>query len=178
MPDLPATLAAAWDTLEAGTRDRAAPARHIVLATTGPHGPEARLLVLRATDRTAATLTLWTDTATAKTAQLAREPRAALLVWDAGARFQIRLRAAVTLRRGTSTEWSALPDAAKALYGGTPDPGESILSPDAHTVTADSTRFTILTATIGEIETLRLATPHERARFARADGFTGAWLAP
>ena len=123
MSDLPATLAAAWDTLDAGTRDRAAPARHIVLATTGPHGPEARLLVLRATDRTAGTLTLWTDTATAKTAELAQDPRAALLVWDPEARLQIRLRARLTLRPGTPAEWSALPDAAKALYGGTPAPG-------------------------------------------------------
>jgi hypothetical protein len=178
MSDLPATLATAWGTLEAGTRDRAAPARHIVLATTGHHGPEARLLVLRATDRAAGTLTLWTDAATAKTTQLAQDPRAALLVWDPEARVQIRLRASITLRPGTSAEWSALPDAARALYGGTPAPGHPIPSPVAHAITPDPTRFTILTATIDEIETLRLVTPHERARFSRTDGFTGCWLAP
>jgi hypothetical protein len=178
MPDLPATLATAWNTLDAGTRDRAAPARHIVLATTGPHGPEARLLVLRATDRAAGTLTLWTDTTTAKTTQLTQDPRAALLVWDPDARFQIRLRARLTLRPGTPAEWSALPDAARTLYGGTPAPGHPIPSPDAHAISPDPARFTILTATIDEIETLRLATPHERARFTRADGFTGHWLAP
>jgi hypothetical protein len=44
--------------------------------------------------------------------------------------------------------------------------------------TPDRTRYTILTATLEEIETLRLATPHERARFTRRDGFAGAWLAP
>jgi hypothetical protein len=178
MSDLAATLAAAWDTLEAGTRDRAAPARHIVLATTGPHGPEARLLVLRAIDRAAGTLTLWTDTATAKAAQLAEDPRAALLVWDPDARVQVRLRAGIALRPGTPAEWSALPESARTLYGGVPAPGAPIQSPDAHTISPDPTRFTILTASIDEIETLRLATPHERARFTRADGFTGCWLAP
>ncbi len=178
MSDLPATLAAAWDTLDAGTRDRAAPARHIVLATTGPHGPEARLLVLRATDRAAATLTLWTDAATAKTTQIAHDPRAALLVWDPEARVQIRLRAHVTLRAGRPAEWSALPESARALYGGAPAPGRPIPSPDAHGIDPDPSRFTVLTATIDEIETLRLAHPHARARFTRADGFTGCWLVP
>jgi hypothetical protein len=178
MSDLAATYAAAWDTLDAGTRDRAAPGRHIVLATTGANGPEARLLVLRATDRAAGTLTLWTDTATAKATELAKDPRAALLVWDPEARVQIRLRAHVTLRPGTPAEWSALPDAARALYGGTPAPGHPIRSPDAHTITPDPARFTILTATIDEIETLRLATPHERALFSRTDAFAGAWLTP
>jgi hypothetical protein len=178
MSDLAATLAAAWDILDAGTRDRAAAARHIVLATTGAHGPEARLLVLRASDRAAATLTLWTDAATAKASELAADPRAALLVWDPETRLQIRLRAQVTLRSGTPAEWTALPDPARALYGGAPAPGHPIPSPAARAVTPDPARFTVLTATIHEIETLRLADPHERARFTRADGFTGLWLAP
>ena len=178
MSDLAATLATAWSTLEAGTRDRAAAARHIVLATTGPDGPEARLLVLRAADRAAGTLTLWTDAATAKAAQLAEDPRAALLVWDPEARLQIRLRARIALRPGTPAEWAALPAAARALYGGTPAPGDPVTSPGAHRPDPDPARFAILAATLHEIETLRLADPHERARFARADGFAGTWLAP
>jgi len=178
MSDLAATLATAWATLESGPADRAAPARHIVLATTGAQGPEARILVLRSTDRTAGTLTLWTDAATDKARHLAKDPRAALLVWDPEARFQIRLRGRVALRRGTPADWDALPEAARTLYGGTPAPGQAIPSPEAHTATADPARFTILTATIHEIETLRLADPHERARFIRAEGFAGRWLAP
>lgn len=178
MSDLAATLAAVWDTLDAGTRDRDAPARHIVLATTGSHGPEARLLVLRAADRTAGTLTLWTDSATRKTSELTGDPRAALLVWDPGARLQIRLRATIALRAGTAAEWSALPDAARALYGGTPAPGRPIPSPDAHVTAADPARLAVLTARVREIETLRLADPHERALFTREDGFAGSWRAP
>ena len=176
MSDLAATLAAAWETLEAGVGDRTAPARHIVLATTGETGPEARLLVLRGTDRTAGTLTLHTDAATAKARDLARDPRAALLVWDPHARLQIRLRAQVSLRPGTHAEWNAVPD--PAIYGGTPAPGAAIPAPDAHDATPEPSRFAILTATVHEVETLRLGTPHERARFNRSDGFAGTWLAP
>jgi hypothetical protein len=178
MSDLAATLAGAWATLEAGVGDRAAAARHIVLATTGPHGPEARLLVLRAADRAAGTLTLWTDAATAKAAELAADPRAALLVWDPEARLQIRLRARVALRPGTPEEWEALPASARALYGGTPAPGAPVAAPHAHRPSPDPARFTVLTATVLEVETLRLAEPHERAIFRRTDGFAGTWLAP
>ena len=178
MSDLAATLATAWATLEAGVGNRAAAARHVVLATTGPNGPEARLLVLRDTDRRAGTLTLGTDAATAKAAELAADPRAALLVWDPDARLQIRLRARVALRPGTPAEWDALPASARALYGGRPPPGAPVAAPDAHRATPDPARFTVLTATVLEVETLRLADPHERAIFRRSDGFGGTWLAP
>jgi pyridoxamine 5'-phosphate oxidase len=178
MSDLAATLAAAWATLEAGVGDRAAPARHIVLATSGAAGPEARLLVLRAADRGAGTLTLHTDAATAKAAELAADPRAALLVWDPDARLQIRLRARVALRPGTPAEWDALPAGSRALYGGTPAPGAPVAAPAAHRPEPDPARFAILTATIDQIETLSLGTPHARARFARGEGFSGTWIAP
>lgn len=175
---LAATLAAVWDTLEAGVAHRAAPARHIVLATTGPNGPEARLLVLRAADRAAGTLTLHTDAATAKARDLAADPRAALLVWDPDARLQIRVRARIALGPGTAPDWAALPDASRTLYGGTPPPGAPIPTPAHHRAAPDPARFMILTAAIHEMETLRLADPHERARFSRSDGFAGTWIAP
>ena len=178
MSDLARTLAAAWDTLERGVADHAAPARHPVLATTGPDGPEARLLVLRGADRGAGTLTLYTDAATAKVRELARDPRAALVVWDAAARLQIRLRAHVASRPGTPAEWAGLSDTARAVYGGDPAPGAAIPAPEAHRPMPDPSRFTVLVARIDGIETLSLGEPHERARFCRRDGFAGAWLAP
>jgi pyridoxamine 5'-phosphate oxidase len=176
MPDLAVTLTAAWATLIAGPSDRTAAARHIVLATTGAEGPEARLLVLRGADRAAGTLTLHTDTATAKARELSADPRAALLVWDPEARLQIRLRARMALRPGTPEEWAAVRD--PTVYGGAPTPGTPIAEPMTRTATPDPARFTVLTATIHEIETLRLGQPHERARFTRAEGFAGRWLAP
>lgn len=176
--DLAGTLEAVWTMLAAGTRDRDAPARHPVLATVGERGAEARILVLRAADRTAGSLALYTDAATAKVAELARAPRATLLVWDPAARFQVRLRVTVTARPGTTAEWMALPDAARRVYGGDPLPGRPLPAPRDHAPDPDAARFTVLDARIDEIETLRLADPHERARFSRRDGFAGTWLAP
>jgi pyridoxamine 5'-phosphate oxidase len=178
MRDLAATLDAAWEVLEAGVTDRGAPARHVVLATTGTQGPEARLLVLRGADRAAGTLTLHSDAASAKVAELTVDPRAALLVWDPEGRVQIRLRTRVAVRPGGAADWSRLPDASRALYGGRPLPGAPIATPDAHRPAPDPARFAVLTATVHEIETLRLADPHERARFLRSDGFAGTWVAP
>jgi len=178
MTDLARTFDTLWAMLETGTTDRDAPARHPVLATAGPNGAEARILVLRRADREGGTVSLYTDAATAKITDLAHEPRATLLVWDPAARLQIRLRVHVDARPGTAEEWEALSGAARAAYGGDPPPGHPIPSPDRHAPDADATRFTVLEARIAEIETLRLADPHERARFSRADGFAGAWIAP
>ena len=176
--DLAGTLDTVWAMLEAGTTDRAAPARHPTLATIGARGAEARILVLRRADREGGSLALYTDAATGKVADLAQEPRATLLVWDPGTRLQIRLRVHVTARPGTPAEWEALSEPARAVYGGDPPPGNPIQSPDRHATAPDASRFTVLEARVDEIETLRLSDPHERARFSRADGFAGTWLAP
>ena len=100
------------------------------------------------------------------------------LVWDPDARLQIRVRARIALGPGTAPDWAALPDASRTLYGGTPPPGAPIPTPAPHRAAPDPARFMILTATIHEMETLRLADPHERARFSRSDGFAGTWIAP
>ncbi|MEM1066728.1 MAG: hypothetical protein AAGJ74_14605, partial [Pseudomonadota bacterium] len=88
-------------------------------------------------------------------------------------------RATFDLRRGTTDEWAALGDGARAVYGGTPAPGDAIASPEAHNPTPDQSRFTIITARVDEIETLQLGQDrHRRAVFCRGDGFQGKWLAP
>ena len=177
-PRLADTLDTVWTMLAQGAADRAAPARHPVLATSGPAGPEARLLVLRAADRSAARLTFHTDAASGKCADLATDPRAAVLLWDPEAQFQVRLRVTAYLRPGSADEWAAVPDPSRRAYGGTPPPGAPLATPEAHDPAPDLARFTVIEAAIREIETLRLATPHERAIFRAADGFRGTWRAP
>ena len=91
----------AWQKIARGVADRRAPARHPVLATVGREGGgEARIVVLRGADRQAATLVLHTDGASAKVGEVRAEPRATLLVWDPGARLQIRMRATIAARPG------------------------------------------------------------------------------
>lgn len=177
---LDATLDQVWYHLACGAAQPGAPARNLVLATVGVDGgAEARMVVLRGADRGAGTLTVHTDAASAKVAEIAATPQATLLVWDPLARLQIRLRARVTSRAGTEEEWSAIGDGARAVYGGTPPPGFAIARPEAHEAAPDPARFTVLTARIEEIETLHLGQDrHRRAVFRRTEGFHGTWRAP
>ncbi|SIO53347.1 Pyridoxamine 5'-phosphate oxidase [Rhodovulum sp. ES.010] len=178
---LPGTLDAVWARLEAGPRDRAAPARHPVLATVGTCGAEVRMVVLRAAERAQATVEIFTDRRSAKIRDLAAEPRASLLVWDPDALFQIRLRARFHPLDDppAAARWDALPAAARALYGAMPPPGTPIGQPEEHNAKADPAAFCALQGMIDEIETLHLAAaPHRRARFHAEDAWAGQWCAP
>lgn len=172
---LDSTLDQVWQRLGRGVADRRAPARHPVLATVGADGAEARVVVLRAADREAGTLTIHTDSASGKVAQLRETSGATLLVWDEKAKLQIRLRANVDIIAGDTDAFARLPDAAQLNYGGTPAPGTPISEPGVHDPAPDARRFTVLVAHVREIETLHLGTPHRRARFR--DG-AATWLAP
>lgn len=172
---LDGTLAAVWTRLEAGVSDKSAPARHIVLSTIGARGAEARIVVLRGADRAANTVTLFTDKASSKCAELDANPNASLLVWDAEAQFQIRLRVAITTAPGAQAIWARLPEAARATYGGAPRPGQPIPDPAAYQPAPDQARFWTLTCHITEIETLHLGQPHKRANFCEG---AQSWLAP
>ena len=79
--DLAQLYAEAWLRLARGVHDRHAPARHPTLATVSPDGrPQARTVVLRAADITAATLDIHTDLRSAKIGDLCATPFAALHV--------------------------------------------------------------------------------------------------
>ncbi|MEL7117744.1 MAG: pyridoxamine 5'-phosphate oxidase family protein, partial [Pseudomonadota bacterium] len=82
-PILADRLSDAWQRLLLGVTDRDAPARHLMVATVGRSGgAEARMVVLRAVDPTAARLAFHTDAASGKIAELALDPRISLIVWD------------------------------------------------------------------------------------------------
>ncbi|MFY0691034.1 MAG: pyridoxamine 5'-phosphate oxidase family protein [Paracoccaceae bacterium] len=174
------TLAQVWQSLEAGLRDRSAPARHPALASVGlAGGGEARIVVLRGVDRGAGALEVHTDSASAKVAELSRAPRATLLIWDPDLSFQIRLRVTVEIETGNAEAWARIPESARKVYGGAPHPGGAIATPREFTPAPSPARFAVLKCLIDEIETLHLgAVCHTRARFSRRDGFAGRWVAP
>lgn len=176
------TRAEVWRRLNRGVADRRAPARHPVLATKGSgEFAEARVIVLRGVDAEAGTLELHTDKASAKIAELSFNPGATLLVWEQTARLQIRLRCHVTVSTGPDTAhvWAKVPDSARRVYGGTPDPGQPIEKPEDFSADPNPERFAILTCKIAEIETLHLGEDrHRRALFRAKDGWSGQWIAP
>jgi hypothetical protein len=133
-----------WAHLERGVTERAHPARHPTLATVGPHGPEARTLVLRAADRAAARLELHTDLTSPKMAQIGADPRVALHVWVPEDRLQIRMRATVEVLPGDPALFGRLPPEARANYGN------------------DPARFGVVRLSLREIDALILDDPHRR----------------
>lgn len=171
-----------WRRLERGVADRRAPARHPVLATAGLEGgAEARVVVLRAASAEDAMLEVHTDSASSKVGELARDPRATLLIWEDRARLQIRMKARVEILKGAGAAraWARIPEGAQQVYGGAPAPGTPIPAPEAHEPGPDPERFTVLTARIGEVDALHLGRDrHRRARFRAADNWRGEWLAP
>lgn len=179
---LPGTLDQVWQRLARGVTDRRAPARHPVLATAGlDGGAEARIVVLRAVDRALGRIEVHTDTASGKIAEIRADPGAALVIWEPRAQFQIRLGATATILTGAdaAARWARIPEGARVNYGGDPAPGTPLTDPSDHASGASQDRFAVLDLRIDAIETLHLGrTRHRRARFLRADGFAGHWVAP
>ncbi|MCC5972479.1 MAG: pyridoxamine 5'-phosphate oxidase family protein [Rubellimicrobium sp.] len=178
---LPAFHALAWTRLVRGVADRHAAARHPTLATAGPDGaPELRTVVLRAADPQAGTLEIHTDLRSPKAAQIAADPRVALHVWDDRARLQIRIAANVVILTGeeVASQWGRVPAASRISYGSDPAPGQPIPAALDYRPGTDPAAFAVLRLGIARMDLLHLGTSHRRAVFARADDWTGHWLAP
>jgi pyridoxamine 5'-phosphate oxidase len=178
---LPTLLDQVWLRLGRGVVDRKADARHLVFATTGAAGPEARIVVLRRADRATASVAVYTDLRSAKITELTQDPRASLLVWEQKARLQMRLRVHVEIKSGESTaeQWQRVPQAARNVYGSQPSPGTPMDHPDQWVAQANPDAFAVLMCHITEIETLHLGQDlHRRAKFDAETAWAGQWLAP
>jgi len=179
--DLPTLLDQVWLRLGRGVVDRKADARHPVLATAGPNGPEARVVVLRQADRTTSAVSVYTDLRSAKINELRHESRASLLVWEHKARLQIRLRVRVEIKSGeaVTAQWQRVPAAARNVYGSEPAPGSPIDHPEQLIAQPNPEEFAVLLCHIAEIETLYLGPDlHRRAKFGADNTWAGQWLAP
>lgn len=171
----------AWARLSRGVGDRHAPARHPTLATVSARGmPQARIVVLRAVDKQAGILRVYTDLQSAKVDDLRATPMAALLVWDSSAHLQIRLQASVTILTGADAAplWDKMPEHARMAYGSSPPPGQPVRDALAYTKSPDPASFAVLDLHVLEMDLVHLGPDHRRARYMREDGFAGQWVAP
>lgn len=179
-------LDAMWDSasrrLTRGVADRKAAARHPVLATVGLDGfAEARVVVLRGFDLEGMVLEVHTDLASAKCREIEAYPGITLMIWDAKANLQIRIRALASFLDRAETEeiWPRVPETARKVYGGTPAPGHPLVAPDMFVPASDQARFAVLKCRAVEVDMLYLgADYHRRAEFKRIDGWVGRWIAP
>jgi hypothetical protein len=156
---------------------------------------DARVMVLRAFDAARWILRLHTDTRAPKARAIAADPRMAVLLYDKGAKIQIRLRGTGRIEAHgpvADAAWAASTNFARRCYLGegpgavsdTPTSGlpaefEGAEPDDAQLIPA-RTNFAVLLIEITAFDWLYLAhTGHQRARFVRAgDEWTGRWVAP
>ncbi|MEN3952997.1 pyridoxamine 5'-phosphate oxidase family protein [Iodidimonas sp. SYSU 1G8] len=121
---------ACWADLAAAAASREEPFRTPVLSTAGLDGaPEARTVVLRAVDPARRALTLFTDSRSAKWAELAADPRAGLVFYDPARQVQLRLAGTAALHRDDETArayWLAAPPAVRLPYLCQPGPGAAL----------------------------------------------------
>ena len=174
--DLDMLLAHVWRRLATGAANAGDPFHLTSLATSGPDGPEARMVGVRRADRARSEVEVQSDLRTAKVRALERDPRAALLFWDPETEVQIRVSVRMRLIASDPERWRAMPDVARLNYGTDPAPGTPVDAPEAVTRAPDPARHVALVGTVRRIVALSLA--HDPHRCAVFEGASARWVAP
>jgi len=184
---LDAVLERALGLLAAGVDDAGSPFRTPTLACVDADGrPDLRSVVLRGFDGADRCLEMHTDTRSAKVAAFAQRRAAALHVWDAALRVQMRLHGTVSLHAGDAVAeaaWARLAGSSRATYCVEPGPGTVIKSPhDTHACGEDAgfSVFCVIRLRFDALEWLHLEHgKHERALFRWDNGILAPmWLVP
>ena len=179
-------LTHAFAMLSRGVADRRSPFRSPAFVTAGLDGaPQVRTVVLRGFEPAVRTLRMHSDRRAEKIAELARDPRAAVHVYDAQGALQLRLagEAVVSTDDAVADDaWRKTPEGARAVYAGAITPGSPIAAPAEGGVAGPDPRvnFAVIRFTLHELEWLHLkASGHRRAHFSwRGDAPRATWLAP
>lgn len=179
-----------WKELQRAPLDRHHAWRTPVLATADAEGlPDARTVVLREVDADDGRLVVYTDTRSAKIAQLEARPHAVLVLWSAGLGWQLRCKVRCTVHRSglaVSSRWERVRQSPSAHdYLSPLPPGEALpadggpIAPDpqaARQQPVEHTAFGAIDAQVLAIDWLELHREgHRRARF---EGAKAVWLQP
>ncbi|MEM8724434.1 MAG: pyridoxamine 5'-phosphate oxidase family protein [Pseudomonadota bacterium] len=156
---------------------------------------DARTMVLREFDASAWTLRFHTDARAPKVAQIEDDPRMAVLLYDKGAKVQLRLRGTGRIEREgdvADRAWAGRDNFARRCYlgegpgalgdgpfSGLPPEVEGIQPSDEQIVPARE-NFAVLLVELTELDWFYLAhTGHVRAQFTRSDNeWKGRWVSP
>ncbi len=156
---------------------------------------DARTMVLREFDGDAWTLRFHTDNRAPKVAAIEADPRMAVLLYDKGAKIQVRLRGTGRIvREGEVVDraWASSINFAKRCYlgegpGAASEESTSGLPPEFEGVEPTNEQviparpnFAVLLFDIAEADWLYLAhTGHQRAQFVRSgDEWESGWISP
>ena len=188
--DLDLSFDHAWTLLETGVHEGASPLHTPTLATIGADGvAEARTVVLRDADRTAATLRIHTDRRSRKAEELSRDPRCSIHCYDSVRKIQLRLLGTASLHTDddvSASAWTASQPHSKVCYHQIEAPGTVLIDPNLTSsqheedLDAGQANFCAVLITLEQIEWVYLHhLGHRRARWSRVGpDWIGTWLAP
>ncbi|WP_170182189.1 pyridoxamine 5'-phosphate oxidase family protein [Phreatobacter stygius] len=189
--DLAASCAEAWRLIAAGVEAVRAPFHTPTIATVDAEGrPRLRTVVLRGCAPQARRIRFHTDIRSAKSGELARDPRIAVHFYDPGLKVQVQLAgtAEIAGADGAGQEaWDSARLGSRACYAVEPGPGSPIaaggaygMPKDAAGILAGVVHFAAITVTADRLEWLLLDDAgHRRAVFDwTGTGWDGRWLVP
>lgn len=178
--------------LTRAAKDRKSPMHTPAVVTSDV---DARTMVLREFDSNAWSLRFHTDTRAPKVAPIEADPRMAVLLYDKGAKIQIRARGTGAILRDhpvTEAAWDNGSNFARRCYTGngpgtpsdTPTSGLPAelegVEPTDFQIEPARPNFAVLLVTLTQIDWLYLAhTGHVRAQFERSESeWQGRWVSP
>lgn len=171
-----------WQQLNRACHDRHHAWRTPMLATATADGEvNGRTVVLRAANAAQQTLITFTDHRSAKASELVRQPKAMFVFWSARLKWQLRVRAQVTVQTSgpeVDAVWQRVQQSAAAGDYLAPTAPGSPITPAAPGAASPAAHhhLAILTAQVTEIDWLELsASGHRRARIG-PDSWE--WLTP
>lgn len=189
--DLAAFRAEAWGRLGEGAERGRSPFHTPALATVDAQGhPRLRTVVLREADGAAGTLRFHCDARSDKAREIAAGSMAALHVYDAGTKLQLRIEGSARLHRDDAlaeAAWAGSRAMSRVCYGVDPAPGTPLSRGGAYTMPDEDPdarlgreNFCAVVVRAMRLDLLYLdRRGHRRAVFARAgEEWRGHWVAP
>ena len=189
--DLDGFRAEGWRRLAEGVGHRHSPFHTPSLATVDAAGrPRLRTVVLRAVDTGAGALRFHCDRRSDKARDIAANGLAALHVYDARAKLQLRVEGRAHLHHDDAVAdaaWAAALTMSRVCYGVEPAPGTALTAGDAYALPDEDPEarigrenFGAVVFTAERIDLLYLdRRGHRRAVFSRAgEEWGGTWVTP
>lgn len=167
-----------WKTLVRATVDKKHPWRVAGFSTAGGNGPQVRSVILRAVNAVEHQLVFYTDARSQKMADIAHDPRVALLFWNAGNNTQLRVCGKASCESSeliVNDFWDQIPDYARRDYATLSAPGHVLGSGGLlHDFETARRNFVVLNVGVHSMELLVLKREgHVRMGFEKRQG--GPW---
>lgn len=171
--DLEGTRLEAWKLLTRGVADRRSAFHTPAIVTLGLDGaPRVRTVVLRAAEPSARLLRFHTDARSGKVAEIARDPRVGVHVYDARSKIQVRLDGVARVHpwpaQRAQAAWDASRPQSRSCYAQALAPAAAIATPHEGEAREGEgvENFNIVEVEVTAIEWLYLFhAGHRRARF-------------